>query len=155
MSTVKDLKEKVAKYFQERPANFPEGRPYNCCESVLLTLADYLGVESELIPKIATGAGAGFSLNGLTCGSISGAAIAIGIKYGRKNNSENPQVTWSKVDEFIKAFKEKFGATTCRELTGLDIKTAEGLKEYYKNVHDYACTERVKFAVEKAMEILK
>lgn len=66
MSTVKDLEEKGAKYFQERPANFPEGRPYNCCESVLLTLAEYLGVESELIPKIVTGVGAGFSLNGLS-----------------------------------------------------------------------------------------
>jgi C_GCAxxG_C_C family probable redox protein len=108
-----------------------------------------------LIPKIATGVGAGFSLNGLTCGSISGVAMAIGIKYGRKSNVENPQATWSRVDEFITAFKERFGATSCRELTGLDIKTAEGFKEYYRSVHDYACTERIKFAIEKAAELLK
>lgn len=154
MSSVKDLEEKVVKYFQERPVNFPEGRPYNCCESVLLTLAEFLDVKCELIPKIATGVGAGFSLNGFTCGSISGVAMAIGIRYGRKSSLENPQVAWSKVDEFIKAFKERFGATSCRELTGLDIKTVEGFKQYYKNVHDYACTERVKFAVQKAMELL-
>lgn len=153
MPTVEELQEKAAKYFQERPSNFPEGRPYNCCESVLLALAEYLGVKSELIPKIATGVGAGFSLNGLTCGSISGAAIAISIKHGRKTNNENPQKTWSKVDNFIQAFKQRWGAVTCRELTGLDIKTSEGFKEYYKSVHDYACTERVKFAVKKAIEL--
>jgi hypothetical protein len=81
--------------------------------------------------------------------------MAIGIKYGRKNNSESPQPTWSKVDEFIKAFKDKWGAVTCRELTGLDIKTAEGLKQYYEKVHDHACTERVKFAVKKALELMR
>lgn len=155
MSSTKRLQEKAVRYFQERPLNFPEGRPYNCCESVLLTLAEYLGVECELIPKIATGVGAGFSLNGLTCGSVSGAAMAIGIKYGRKGSDENPQPTWSRVDKFIKAFKERWGALTCRELTGLDVKTAEGMKEYLKNVHDFACSERIKFAIEKAIELLE
>ncbi len=155
MPSVEELQEKAAKCFQERPSNFPEGRPYNCCESVLLALTEYLGVKSELIPKIATGIGAGFSLNGLTCGSISGAAIAISITHGRKTNNENPQKTWSKVDAFIQAFKQRWGAVTCRELTGLDIKTSEGFKEYYKSVHDYACTERVKFAVKKAIELLE
>jgi len=155
MSTVVQLQEKAAKYFQERPFNFPEGRPYNCCESVLLALTEYLGVKSDLMPKIATGVGAGFSLNGFTCGSISGAAMAIGIKYGRKSSEENPQATWSRVNKFIEAFKERWGAVTCRELTRLDVKTPEGMKEYLKSVHDYACTERVKFAVKKAIELLE
>jgi C_GCAxxG_C_C family probable redox protein len=155
LSTVVQLQEKAAKYFQERPINFPEGRPYNCCESVLLALGEYLGVKSDLIPKIATGVGAGFSLNGFTCGSISGAAMAIGIKYGRKGSEESPQATWSRVNKFIEAFKERWGATTCRELTRLDVKTPEGMKEYLRIVHDYACTERVKFAIQKAIELLE
>jgi C_GCAxxG_C_C family probable redox protein len=154
MPTVEELQEKATKRFQERPPNFPEGRPYNCCESVLLTLAEYLGVESDLVPKIVTSIGAGFSLNGLTCGIISGAAIAIGLKYGRTGNVENPQMAWNKTDEFIEAFRKKWGAVTCRELTGLDVKTPEGMKEYLRSVHDYACTDRVRFAVREAMAIL-
>jgi C_GCAxxG_C_C family probable redox protein len=155
LPTVKELQEKAARYFQERPANFPEGRPYNCCESVLLTLMEYLDIKSELTPKIATGIGAGFSLNGLTCGSISGAVMVIGIKYGRKTSNEKPQTTWSKVDKFIEAFKQTWGAVTCRKLTGLDVKTQDGMQEYLKTVHDYACTARVKFAVKKAIELLE
>jgi len=58
------------------------------------------------------------------------------------------------MDQYIALFKDKFGAVNCRELTGLNMKTKEGLKEYFERVHDYACTERLKFAIEKAMEIL-
>ncbi|KAA0003822.1 MAG: hypothetical protein FE048_00730 [Thermoplasmata archaeon] len=59
---IKNLQEKVVRYFCDRPINFPTGRPYNCCESVLLALAEYLNIDSELIPKIGTAIGAGVSL---------------------------------------------------------------------------------------------
>jgi len=151
---LKELQEKVVRYFCDRPSNFPTGRPYNCCESVLLALKDYLHTDSRLIPKIGTGIGAGVSLNGLLCGSVSSVAIAIGIKYGRTSPEENPKRVWAMVDKYVAEFKEKFGYVNCRQLTGLNLKTEEGLKEYYAKVHDYACVERLKFAVEKAMEIL-
>ncbi|MCP8317255.1 MAG: C_GCAxxG_C_C family protein [archaeon] len=153
--TVGELQERAVRYFCDRPKNFPIGRPYNCCESVLLALKDYLGAKSDIIPKIGTGIGAGVSLNGLLCGSISSVAMAIGIKYGRTSSEENPQPVWNMVDKYVAEFKDKFGHVNCRQLTGLDLKTKEGLKEYFTKVHDYACTERIKFAVGKAMEILK
>jgi len=153
--SVNELQKKAVRYFCDRPSNFPIGRPYNCCESVLLALKDYLGVESDMIPKIGTGIGAGVSLNGLLCGSISSVAIAIGIKYGRTSPEENPQPVWNRVDKYVAEFKDEFGYVNCRQLTGLDLKTKEGLKEYYTTVHDYACVERLKFAVEKALEILQ
>ncbi|RLC70760.1 MAG: hypothetical protein DRI26_06480 [Chloroflexi bacterium] len=152
---VKALQEKVVRYFCDRPANFPAGRPYNCCESVLLTLAEHLGLDSELIPKMGTAIGAGVSLNGLLCGSISGVAMMIGIKYGRSSPEENPQPVWDMTDKYVAAFKERFGAVNCRQLTRLNLKTEEGLKEYFARVHDYECTERLKFAVERAVEILQ
>ena len=152
---LRELQEKVVGYFCDRPANFPTGRPYNCCESVLLALKDYLDMDSELIPKIGTGIGAGVSLNGLLCGSVSSVAIAIGIKYGRSNAEENPKPVWDKVDRYVAEFKDKFRYVNCRQLTGLNLKTEEGLKKYFAEVHDYACVARLKFAVEKAIEILQ
>jgi C_GCAxxG_C_C family probable redox protein len=152
---VKELQEKVVGYFCDRPSNFPTGRPYNCCESVLLTLAEHLSIDSELIPRIGTAIGAGVSLNGLLCGSISGLAMAIGIKYGRSNPEEDPEPVWKMMDEYMAAFKERFSYVNCRQLTGLNLKTPEGLKEYFARVHDYECTERLKFAVEKAVETLR
>ena len=152
---LKELQEKVVGYFCDRPSNFPTGRPYNCCESVLLALKDYLDVDSELIPKVGTGIGAGVSLNGLLCGSVSSVAIAIGIKYGRISPEENPQLVWDMVDRYVAEFKNKFGYVNCRQLTGLNLKTEEGLKKYFAKIHDYACVNRLKFAVEKAIEILQ
>lgn len=153
-ATVKELQERVVRYFSDRPSNFPAGRPYNCCESVLLALRDYLEIPPDLVPKIGTGIGAGVSLNGLLCGSISSVAIAIGIKYGRTSPEESPKPIWDMVDKYVAEFKGRFGHVNCRQLTGLDLKTPEGLKEYFAKVHDYACVERLKFAVEKAAEIL-
>jgi C_GCAxxG_C_C family probable redox protein len=151
---VKELQEKAVRYFCDRPGNFPTGRPYNCCESVLLTLTEYLGIKSEMVPKIGTAIGAGVGLNGLLCGSISSVAMAIGMKYGRTSPEQSPQPVWSKIDEYVTAFKEKFGAVNCRQLTGVDVKTPAGWQEYVTKIHDYKCTERLKFAVEKGIEIL-
>jgi len=153
MSTVEELQERAVRYFCDWPSNFPAGRPYNCCESILLALKDYLSVGSDLIPKIGTGIGAGVSLNGLLCGSIS--SVAIGIKYGRTSPEENPQPVWDMVDRYVAEFKDKFGYVNCRQLTGLNLKTKEGLKEYFAKVHDYACAARIRFAVKKALEILE
>jgi len=152
---VKEACETAVRYFCERPSNFPIGRPFNCCESVLLALQDYMGVGSEVIPQIGTGIGAGVSLNGLLCGSISSVALAIGLKYGRRTPEENPQPVWKMVDDYVAEFKDRFGYTNCRQLTGLNMKNEEDLKEYFAKVHDYACTARIRFAVGKAIEILQ
>ena len=150
-----ELQEKAVRCFCERPSNFPNGRPFNCCESVLLALKDYLGSGAEVIPRIGTGIGAGVSLNGLLCGAVSSVVMAIGIKYGRTTAIENPQPVWNMVDNYVAEFKNKFGYVNCRELTGLDIKTKEGFKEYYTKVHDFTCVARLKFAVQKAFEMLQ
>ncbi len=151
---VKELQAKVVGYFCDRPSNFPAGRPYNCCESVLLAIAEYLDEDCKLIPKIGTAIGAGVGLNGLLCGSISSVAMAIGIKYGRTSPEESPQPAWNMIDEYLAAFKEKFGAVNCRELTGVNVKTPEGWQKYITEIHDYKCPDRLKFAVEKGIEIL-
>jgi len=151
----KDLQEKAVRYFCERPENFPVGRSYNCCESVLLALKDYLKLGSDVIPKIGTGIGAGVSLNGLLCGAVSGVAMAIGIKYGRTSPEECPQPVWNIVDKYVAEFQDKFGYVNCRQLTGLDLETPEGLKEYFAKVHDYSCADRIRFAVQKALEVFQ
>lgn len=155
MQTVEELQEKAVRYFCDRPSNFPVGRPFNCCESVLLALKDILNVDSSFVPRIGTGIGAGVSLNGLLCGAISSVAIALGIKYGRNNSSENPQPMWSMVDSYVSDFKNRFGYMNCRQLTNSDLKTSEGLKEYFTRIHDYSCAERVRFAVAKAYQMLQ
>ena len=117
-------------------------------------MKDYLP-ESDLVPKIGTGIGAGVSLNGLLCGSASSIAMAVGMEFGRNNPEENPQPVWNMVDKYVAEFRDRFGAVNCRELTGLSMKNREDLKEYFVKVHDYTCADRIRFAVGKGAEILK
>jgi len=90
-----------------------------------LVLAEHLGISSELIPKIGTSIGVGVGLNGLLCGSISSVAMAIGIKHGRNRAEENPQPAWNKNNKYVVSFKDKFGAVSSRQLTGLNLRRLE------------------------------
>jgi len=76
------------------------------------------------------------------------------MKYGRTSPEEDPKPVWNIVDKYVAQFEDRFGSVNCRQLTGLDLETEEGLKKYFEKVHDYARVERLKFAVEKALEIL-
>jgi hypothetical protein len=58
------------------------------------------------------------------------------------------------VDRYVADFKDKFRYLNCKELTGLDVKTKEGQKEYFAKIHDHACADRIRFAVRKGAEIL-
>ena len=80
--------------------------------------------------------------------------MAIGIKYGRRTPEESPQPVWTMMDEYLSAFKERYRYVNCRQLTGLNVKTPKGMQEYFARVHDYECTERLKFAVENGIKIL-
>ena len=81
--------------------------------------------------------------------------ILIGAKYGRTNPNQSPKPVWDMADMYLAAFRERFGAVNCRELTRLDVKTPEGLKEYFERVHDYECTQRLRFAVRTVLELLQ
>ena len=58
---------------------------FNWAESISLSFKDYLGMDSSLIPKLATGFGGGIGRKGSLCGAFTGAVMAIGMKIGRAN----------------------------------------------------------------------
>lgn len=59
-----------------------------------------------------------------TCGAVTGALMALGLKYGK--GSEDPEerktATYMKVKEFLAEFAEHNGSIICRELLqGLEM----------------------------------
>ena len=56
-----------------------------CSEAVLKAASQWLDVESNLIPRIATGFGAGIGGCGLICGALSGGVMALSLKFGRND----------------------------------------------------------------------
>lgn len=104
-----------------------------CSESVLLSLCDHLQISGDLVPGIATGFGAGIGGQGLVCGAISGAVMALGIKFGRNQAEKKEYKPYWFATEFLKRFKKEWCYWTCHELTGCDLTTDAGRKKYDDN----------------------
>ena len=129
---------------------------YNCAESTLLAIAkDALEVDSDLIPKIATGFGGGISRKGYVCGAVSGAVMGFGLKYGRSGPEELRAKTYNRVVEFYKQFQKKFGSIVCKELCGCDLSTIEGIRKFREeNMHEQRCRYFVSGAIEIFMSLI-
>jgi len=125
---------------------------FNCAESVLLTLAEHQGVESPLVPKIATPFGGGIARSASVCGCVTGALMSVGIKYGRMKETEDRLKAYAVATNFIKAFERRFGSIICYELIGCDFRTPEGHKRF-EELRESRCANFVKGAVEIMLEM--
>ena len=56
---------------------------FYCAESVVMAIAKAEGIESELLPRIATGFGGGMARTCGDCGAVTGAMMAVGLALGR------------------------------------------------------------------------
>jgi C_GCAxxG_C_C family probable redox protein len=127
---------------------------FYCAESVLLSLAEANGVEADWIPSIATGLCAGMARTNRTCGAVSGAIMGLGLSTGRRSPDEQVDENYQVVQEFIRQFEDEVGSTNCRELTGNDMTTPEGLQAYLESDQSERCRGYCEQATRIAMELL-
>jgi len=105
-------------------------KPLLCAESVLLAVAQGLGVRSPLVPRLATGFCSGLSRTCGPCGAFSAGVMALGMVFGRGSGADDLDETFGPVQEYREFFLERFGTLDCRALTGQDLGSAEGLAAY-------------------------
>ena len=109
---------------------------FNCSQAVFYAFAEELGIKNEKALKIASSFGGGMAKMGDTCGAVTGAFMALGMKYGRiiADDLEARDKNYSKVLEFVDEFKSRNKSIVCRELLGFDLnKTAEKAAFIEKN----------------------
>lgn len=83
----------------------------------------------DVIPRIASGFAGGIGNTGAVCGAVVGAVMAIGLKQERGTTMEEMMGNLTLVQEFRRRFEAEMGTINCRELTGLDLSTEEGLQQ--------------------------
>ncbi len=83
----------------------------NCSQAVFGAFAADFGVDESLAAKIACGLGGGVGREREVCGTVSGASLVFGLKYG-----EDKAVVYPYVQEFCRRFKAECGSIVCREL---------------------------------------
>jgi C_GCAxxG_C_C family probable redox protein len=128
---------------------------YYCAESVLMTVAEAYGIQSDLIPNIATGFCGGISRTSNVCGAASGGVMAISLFMGRKSPTESVMNSYIPVQKFMAKFEATFGSTNCRALTGCDLNTPEG-QDYFKTNNILAkCQKYTEEATRIALSIIE
>jgi len=139
-----------------RAADYAE-EDFLCSEAVLMALSECLGVSSKIIPRIATGFGAGIGRKGEVCGALSGGVMGLGLRFGRSTAEEEDgerRPYWFST-KFAARFREQLGHVRCEDLLGLDLSRVEDVQTYHeRGLWETTCRDIIKVATRLAYDIL-
>ncbi|OPY27681.1 MAG: putative redox-active protein (C_GCAxxG_C_C) [Methanocella sp. PtaU1.Bin125] len=134
-------------------------RGFNCSQAVFSAFSEENGMSREDALKVACAFGAGMGRMGATCGAVTGAFMALGLKYGKYKEGDEAakEKTYALVNEFAKRFKARNGTIVCKELLeGCDLATSEGAKTFKEQgFHAKRCTKYVRDAAEILEDLMK
>lgn len=125
-----------------------------CAESVALAVADALGVESELLPKVATAFCSGMSRMCGACGALSGAIMGVSLAFGRSDAGQAVGPAYSATQRLVREFEQEFGSRDCHVLLGCDLNTPEGQTTFRENRLHERCAKYTGKAAEIAAHIV-
>ena len=132
---------------------------YNCSQSVFCAFCDVTGLELDAAARMASSFGGGLSRLREVCGTVSGAALVLGIARGYADPKDYAakKAHYTLVQEFARRFREKNGSIVCRELLK-GIGATEGgapearTEEYYRK---RPCPSLAYCAADILVEMLK
>jgi C_GCAxxG_C_C family probable redox protein len=130
---------------------------FNCSQAVISAYAAELGLDRTAALRLATAFGGGMGRLADTCGAVTGAFMAIGLKYGMVSSAEQAakEKTYGVVQEFARQFRARYGALDCRDLLGCDLSAPDGLQTAReKHLFDTRCPHLIRTATEILDQLL-
>jgi C_GCAxxG_C_C family probable redox protein len=125
-----------------------------CAESVLQAIAEGLGIQSELIPRIATGFCSGISRTGGMCGAVSGAIMGINLVAGRNSPAESIEASYTLAQKLICLFENQYGTVNCRQLINCDLASEAGQRHFMENHLMECCLQYAEDATRMAIALI-
>ena len=94
----------------------------DCSQIVLGYAAEKAGLTDEVALKVSSAFGGGMWC-GRTCGAVTGALMALGMKYGHyeADMAEQKNVILAKRAEFEEKFAAKHESVVCKDILGYDL----------------------------------
>ena len=121
----------------------------------MLAVAEHTGIQSEIIPRIATGFCSGMARTGGLCGAVSGGIMGISLCLGRNAPTDSIDSCYQAVKRFLERFSSQFGALSCLELTGIHLGTPEGQVAFKEKGQIRLCTNYAGEAACMVVEIIE
>ncbi len=114
----------------------------NCCQSVLCSFTQEVGITDELAAKLASGFGGGVGRLRQMCGAVSGMVMVLSAVKGHSHpaKKEERTNTYELVRSAIKQFEDSAGSINCAELLNIQASLqqpesaapSDRTDEYYK-----------------------
>ena len=136
-----DKSEKALDYFRNK---------FNCSQAVFTVFGTEQGISENDCLRISCAFGGGMGRSQHTCGAVTGALMAIGLKHGKAMNDpdEKKEDTYNRTRDFLQKFKEMNGSVNCRDLLeGLDMNDPDDHRIIMeKRLFDVNCEKYVRDA---------
>ena len=119
---------------------------YNCAQAVACSFSEEIGVDETILFKACEGFGSGMGCLECTCCALSGAIMLAGFQNsdGNTDSPATKAATYKLTRQMVSLFQEKAGATSCKELKG--IETGKIL---------HSCPDCIMDSVEIVQEVLE
>ncbi len=144
-----DHREKALSYFDNK---------FNCSQSVLTAFAEELRLTEDESLRVACAFGGGMGRQQLTCGAVTGAAMALGLKFGKgkDDSDEKKLLTYEKTVQLFDEFTKMNGSTNCHKLLNdLDMRDEKELSQINEqNLFHTNCRKYVADAVKITEQII-
>jgi C_GCAxxG_C_C family probable redox protein len=120
----------------------------NCAQAVLS--GGLLATDQD--PALVSAAnyfGGGMVRMGQTCGAITGAALALGLRDLNANGALPRNSAFEPLQRLMRDFEQEFGAIACKDLLGCDISTPEGFRHAKKTQALSRCPVFVEWTIDR------
>lgn len=91
---------------------------YNCSQAVFCAFCDVTGLDMDAAARMASSFGGGLGRLREVCGTVSGAALVLGIAKGYADPKDfaAKKTHYALIQEYARRFREANGSIVCREL---------------------------------------
>lgn len=125
-----------------------------CAEAVILALCEEQGINSKLVPRIATGLCGGMARTDGACGALTGAILAFGLLFGRDEPADDRDLLNQMVQRLVRSFSLRWQSTQCTQVCGYNLSTEEGRRAAGEDAQHHAhCRDVVGATIRAASEL--
>jgi C_GCAxxG_C_C family probable redox protein len=135
----------------------------HCARKILREIREETGVGNERLERISVALDGGIGLSGGGCGALSGALMALGLKYALDPKKTDPKQLrniyrsmdsefFSKAKILVSRFIKTFGYFECSRLTG---KKFQGWDDFSAFRNTSSCDTLNRFLLEETVKIIQ